>query len=105
MICPKFSEQEDDFIRRYFRKLKISRLAHKLGRTYEAVECRCVVLGLLSEKSINHSKFCTDDEIEYNLLQEGCTEEEIKKLRGSKSVVFCFQLFKSKNYRSIHMEE
>jgi hypothetical protein len=37
-------------------------------------------------RKIGSGKYYSDDEIEYNLLVNGCTEEEIRKLRGSRNI-------------------
>lgn len=81
----KFTTEEDTFLQDNFGILKISRLAIRLDRPYFMVESRLVALQFLDEKKSN-GKYYTDDEIDYNLLKSGCTEEELKRLRGSMRV-------------------
>jgi hypothetical protein len=80
----RFTEEEDDILRTQFSK-RVSRLAIKLNRPYWMVEQRCVILGLMREKQTN-DKYYIPDEEDYNLLKEGCDEQELKALRGRKSV-------------------
>jgi hypothetical protein len=81
----RFSEQEDTFLKVEFKNLPVSRLAFKLGRPYFVVEQRCIALGILKERQSSSRYYC-DDEVEFNLLVNGCTEEEIRELRGSRRV-------------------
>jgi len=87
-----FTQEEDDFIRTHF-SLKISRLAIRLNRQYFMVEQRCINLGLCKKQT--NGRYYTEDEEDYNLLKDGCTEDEIKVLRGKKNV------FPTKETRSV----
>jgi len=87
-IFLKFAHEEDEYIKSHFGIIKISRIAFKLQRPYDAIKLRCIALGLILPKMIKDSRYCCDDEIEYNLLVNGCTEEEIRQLRGTRTVAF-----------------
>ena len=82
-----FVQEEDDFLRENIHRIKISRLSIRLNRPYYMVAHRCVFLQLLEEKDIGiNQRYYTQDEVDYNLLKSGCTEEEIRKLRGTRIV-------------------
>jgi hypothetical protein len=80
----KFTKEEDEFLTLGIIEHKVSRLAFKLKRPYFMVEQHCVALGLIRKP--RETRFISDDEVEFNLLFSGCTEEEIRELRGSKTV-------------------
>ena len=81
MIQLKFSEEEDKFLIEAFKEdIKISKMAIRLNRSYDSILMRLIYLGYLSKKVLR-SKFKTNDEIDYELRLEGCSDEEIKKCR------------------------
>ena len=88
-----FTSEEDEYLKDAFRKrTKISRMAIKLRREYDSVAQRLVGFGYISEKDNEkrvHCKYETQDEIDYDMLVNGSTEEEIEKEVGSMRVGIC----------------
>lgn len=82
--CLSFSIKEDIFLKNNYRKYKISRLAISLNRPYYRVKNRLISLKLI--KSVQESKFIDSDEAEYILLEQGYTEQDIKKETGHRLV-------------------
>jgi hypothetical protein len=80
----KFTKEEDEFLAIGIITTRLSRLAFRLDRPYFMVEQHCVALGLIRKRK--ESRFISTDEEEYNLLKAGCSEVEIKELRGTKTV-------------------
>jgi hypothetical protein len=87
----KFTVEEDDYLRRSVEKgVRVSRMAVRLNRPYYAVQGRLVKLELIAEKDVRNSKFCSDDEIDYELLKSGNSEEDLAKIHGT-SRIFSIQ--------------
>lgn len=87
-LCRKFTADEDEFLIVNYLVMQVSRMAFRLQRPYGMVQMRLVMLGLRTEKELNmNGKFMFSDEIDYNLLMDGNSEEEIQKIRGSRTVL------------------
>jgi len=87
---PFFTEDEDAYLVDAFKKrIKVSRMAIKLDRSYNCLEYRLVQLGFVHIDDFErrkNSKYSTPDEIEFELLLDGNTEEDIKKEIGLNKV-------------------
>lgn len=85
-----FLNEENEYLKNAVRKrVKISRMAIRLGREYDDVALRLVELGYISQEVNNerlNAKFATQDEVEFDMLKDGNTEEDIEKTIGSTRV-------------------
>jgi hypothetical protein len=85
-----FTSEEDEYLKDAFRKrIRVSRMAVKLRREYDSVAQRLVDFGYILAKDNDkrvHCKYETQDEIEFDMLMDGSTEEELEKIVGCTKV-------------------